>query len=163
MLGLTIGSIIHYSLKASEQVPQFTVDLFFFVLLPPIILESAYSLHDIAFLTNLGSILGTFINIALIGPSLFLIKLIPFKWLAFPSISFLELMVFGTAISAVDPVSVLAIFQDLSVNKSLYFLVFGESLLNDAVVIVVHRILCSMLGQTSVAAMEFLKGFLSLF
>lgn len=117
-------------------------------LIDRIILESAYSLHDIAFVTNLGSILvfaiivsvlniyipitftliqyivllfailflilkhiyckfkGTFINIALIGPSLYLIELIPIKWLAFPEISFLELMVFGTAISAVDPVSV---------------------------------------------------------
>lgn len=39
-------------------------------------------------------------------------------------------MVFSALISAVDPVAVLAIFQEVGINKDLYFLVFGESLLN---------------------------------
>jgi len=39
-------------------------------------------------------------------------------------------LVFASFIVAVDPVAVLAIFQDVQVNKRLYFLVFGESLLN---------------------------------
>lgn len=43
---------------------------------------------------------------------------------------FSEALVFSSLISAVDPVAVLAIFQELGVNKDLYFLVFGESLLN---------------------------------
>ena len=44
--------------------------------------------------------------------------------------SFTESLVFSSLISAVDPVAVLAIFQELGVNSNLYFLVFGESLLN---------------------------------
>lgn len=47
-----------------------------------------------------------------------------------PAHRFIEGLVFSSLISAVDPVAVLAIFQELGVNKDLYFLVFGESLLN---------------------------------
>jgi len=42
----------------------------------------------------------------------------------------LEIFLFSSLISAVDPVAVLAIFQEVGVNPDLYFLVFGESLLN---------------------------------
>ena len=41
-----------------------------------------------------------------------------------------EVLLFSSLISAVDPVAVLAIFQEVGVNPDLYFLLFGESLLN---------------------------------
>lgn len=41
-----------------------------------------------------------------------------------------QVLVFAALIVAVDPVAVLAIFQEVGVHKELYFLVFGESLLN---------------------------------
>lgn len=41
-----------------------------------------------------------------------------------------DCMVFSALISAVDPVAVLAIFQEVGVNQDLYYLLFGESLLN---------------------------------
>ena len=47
-----------------------------------------------------------------------------------------ESFAFGSLISAVDPVATLAIFQAIDVEPILYMLVFGESVLNDAVSIV---------------------------
>lgn len=46
------------------------------------------------------------------------------------SLSMIDCLVFSALISGVDPVAVLAIFQEVGVNKDLYFLVFGESLFN---------------------------------
>jgi NhaP-type Na+/H+ or K+/H+ antiporter len=53
--------------------------------------------------------------------------------------SIIPSLLFGSLISATDPVTVLAIFHDLHVDHDLYSLVFGESVLNDAVAIVLFR------------------------
>ena len=49
---------------------------------------------------------------------------------------------FGSLISAVDPVATLAIFHALDVDPTLNMLVFGESILNDAVSIVMTKYAC---------------------
>ena len=64
-------------------------------------------------------------------------------FLAYPNEAFSESIIpsllFGSLISATDPVTVLAIFHDLHVDVDLYSLVFGESVMNDAVAIVLYR------------------------
>ena len=50
-----------------------------------------------------------------------------------------ESFAFGSLISAVDPVATLAIFSALDVHPLLNMLVFGESILNDAVSIVLSK------------------------
>merc|ERR1719489_261537 len=57
------------------------------------------------------------------------------------NITFIDNLHFGALISATDPVTILAIFNDLNVDVNLYALVFGESVLNDAVAIVITRTL----------------------
>lgn len=51
----------------------------------------------------------------------------------------LEALIFGSLISATDPVTVLAIFGTQGADRDLYSLVFGESVLNDAVAIVLYQ------------------------
>ena len=63
--------------------------------------------------------------------------------------SFPEALAFGALISATDPVSTLAIFAELKVDPTLFYLVFGESVLNDAVAIVLFRTFSSFLKEGS--------------
>lgn len=54
----------------------------------------------------------------------------------------MEFLLFGALISAVDPVAVLAVFEEVHVNDMLFIIVFGESLVNDAVTVVSHGSVC---------------------
>ncbi len=49
-------------------------------------------------------------------------------------------LLFGSIISATDPISVLAIFKDLKVSKRLSLIIEGESLLNDGTAVVLFGI-----------------------
>src|SRR6266849_287758 len=50
-------------------------------------------------------------------------------------------LLFGSIISATDPISVLAIFKDLKIDKRLSLIMQGESLLNDGTAVVLFGIL----------------------
>lgn len=51
----------------------------------------------------------------------------------------LDCLIFGSTLSATDPVTILAIFNTYKVDPKLYSIIFGESLLNDAVSIVMYE------------------------
>lgn len=63
-----------------------------------------------------------------------------------PPFSPLPALLFGSVVSATDPVTVLAVFQRLGAHPDLYSLVFGESVLNDAVAMVLYRSLSTFLA-----------------
>jgi len=113
---------------------------FFLILLPPIIFESGYNLHKGNFFANIGSIcvfaiFGTIISAVTVGGGVYLFGK---AGIAF-ELSVVESFAFGSMISAVDPVATLAIFHALQVDPTLNMLVFGESILNDAVAIVLTK------------------------
>jgi NhaP-type Na+/H+ or K+/H+ antiporter len=55
LVGIGFGALINY--MEPRVFPEFGPELFFHWLLPPIILEAAYSLYHRAFLQNIGTIL----------------------------------------------------------------------------------------------------------
>ena len=60
-------------------------------------------------------------------------------WLIFPYLIIICVIfsfAFGSLISATDPVSTLALFSAMNADQDLYAIVFGESVLNDAVSII---------------------------
>ena len=110
------------------------------VLLPPIIFESGFSMRPRPFFHNFGAIctlafVGTFVSALSIALVMWVAGAVGMTY----SFSFVECMIYGSLISATDPVTVLAIFQSMNVQPDLYALVFGESVLNDAVAIVLYR------------------------
>jgi len=55
----------------------------------------------------------------------------------------------------------LAIYSSLRVDPMLFYLVFGESVLNDAVAIVVFKVSSKFIGSDSLTPMDALDGALS--
>uniref|UniRef100_A0A8C8D2Z6 Cation/H+ exchanger transmembrane domain-containing protein n=1 Tax=Oncorhynchus tshawytscha TaxID=74940 RepID=A0A8C8D2Z6_ONCTS len=122
------GKFYEYSLKGeispseindvqdNEMLRKVTFDpeVFFNILLPPIIFHAGYSLkrvrHKCSAEVQVGQLDGDFF--------------------------FTDCLLFGAIVSATDPVTVLAIFNELQVDVDLYVLLFGESVLNDAVAVV---------------------------
>ncbi|KAI5309533.1 monovalent cation:H+ antiporter, CPA1 (nhx1), partial [Ascosphaera atra] len=119
----------------------FNYQFFFNLLLPPIILNSGYELNQANFFHNIGTILtfafaGTFISALVLGLVLYLWTLLPLDAL---SVSFVDAISVGATLSATDPVTILSIFNMYKVEPKLYTVIFGESILNDAVAIVVFE------------------------
>ena len=80
IIGIISGSFIYYGVNSADRpFPRFTSALFFNYLLPPIVLDAAYSLYDRDFLYNIGSIItfaviGTLFNVFTVGFGLYFIN-----------------------------------------------------------------------------------------
>jgi len=125
---------------------RFNFEFFMTYLLPPIIFEAGYNMNIHAFLANivptmLFAFVGTFLSTFVVGG---LVWYAGQLGLCYP-LGLLASLTFGSLISATDPVTVLAVFQALGVKSDLFSMVFGESVLNDAVAIVLSETLLSFI------------------
>uniref|UniRef100_A0A672ZWB3 Sodium/hydrogen exchanger n=1 Tax=Sphaeramia orbicularis TaxID=375764 RepID=A0A672ZWB3_9TELE len=125
--------------------------------------------HQRHFFRNIGSILAyAFMGTVI---SCFVIGLIMYGFVSFMKVVgqlggdfyFTDCLFFGAIVSATDPVTVLAIFNELKVDVDLYALLFGESVLNDAVAIVLSSSIVAYQpagdNSHSFEAMAMLKSF----
>lgn len=140
--GMTVGLIIRLSPgNYIQSSVTFNSSYFFNVLLPPIILNSGYELNQRNFFNNLFPILvyaipGTFISAVVMGTILFIWTSLGLEGV---KISFVDALSVGATLSATDPITILSIFNAYKVDPKLYTIIFGESLLNDAISIVMFE------------------------
>lgn len=139
--GMIVGLILLISSGDSiRNLVSFDYQIFFNLLLPPIILSSGYELHQANFFRNIGTILtfafaGTFLSAVVIGLILWLFAQIPGSL----EMTFVDAISVGATLSATDPVTIIAIFNTYKVDPKLYTIIFGESILNDAIAIVIFE------------------------
>uniref|UniRef100_A0AAY4DNW2 Sodium/hydrogen exchanger n=1 Tax=Denticeps clupeoides TaxID=299321 RepID=A0AAY4DNW2_9TELE len=166
LIGFVLGGIVWGADKKATFALQPTT--FFYYLLPQIILDAGYCMPNKLFFSNMGAILvyaviGTCWNAGAVGISL---------WGCYEGgamghleIGFLQFLLFGSLLSAVDPVAVIAVFEEVHVNEVLFILVFGESLLNDGVTVVLYNVCDAFvsLGAAKINAAEIIKGIISFF
>ncbi|XP_067281881.1 sodium/hydrogen exchanger 3.2 [Pseudorasbora parva] len=166
MMGFILGGIVWGADKA--QTFKLIPVNFFYYLLPQIVLDASYCMPNKLFFSNLGAILvhaviGTCWNAGTVGVAL---------WACYEggamgnlNIGALQFLLFGALMSAVDPVAVIAVFEEVHVNEVLYILVFGESLLNDGVTVVLYNVFDAFvsLGGPKINAAEIIKGIVSFF
>ncbi|XP_058980791.1 uncharacterized protein LOC101896141 isoform X18 [Musca domestica] len=168
VVGVVIGVVLFFCTDVA--VSPLTPNTFFFYMLPPIILDAGYFMPNRLFFDNLGTILlmavvGTIFNIATIGGSLYACGLTGIFGGPEDTPRFLDIFIFASLISAVDPVAVLAVFEEIHVNEILYIVVFGESLLNDAVTVVMYHMMevYNHIGISEIIAQDVVNGVGSFF
>ena len=106
------------------------------IMITPIILNASFDLYHRHFFGQfwtivIYAIVATVLNAILIAMSLYLY----YSVTGIPMNIFICLT-YGSLISAVDPVAVLSVFEAVNANQQLYYLVLGESVLNDGVTFV---------------------------
>lgn len=143
---LTLGNVVRDRFA-------FDNDLFLQILLPPIIFQASICIDKRAFRRDLFPILsfaifGTGISAAAIGFITYYLS----GWLIGPSLPLLDSLLFGALMSSIDPVATLSILVSVGVSQTdtLFTLIFGESLLNDGVSIVLFDSLVRHMGDTDV-------------
>ena len=156
LAGLLLGNLLTY------PGPHLSKGLLFLVVLPGLLFEAAYQMHFAEFwrarlsiltLAVPGLVVATFLTALMVswGVNLY----------SPGSITFIEAMVFGALISATDPISVLAIFRTLGVDKRLAVIVEAESLFNDGTAIVIFGIVLAMATGSALsvggAVVEFIR------
>jgi CPA1 family monovalent cation:H+ antiporter len=137
--GLLLG-VIHLPilspLQPGHRPDWLTPDVILILFLPALVFEGSVKLDvrellrnsvPLLLLANAGVLLAALVTGYLV------------HWLI--GLPVLIALLFGSIISATDPISVLAIFKDLRVDKRLSLIMEGESLLNDGTAVVLFGIL----------------------
>lgn len=154
IVGLIL-SFLARNIEALEVVNTFRLseEIILFIFVPPLIFESALNMDSRLLLRNLPPVLvlaapGLLISTAIVGTIL--------AWLT--PLSLGQALLFGSLVSATDPVAVIALFKELGAPKQLAILVEGESLFNDATAIVTFNIILGIIAAGVVGADALQQG-----
>ncbi|KAJ2761138.1 monovalent cation:H+ antiporter, CPA1 (nhx1), partial [Coemansia nantahalensis] len=168
--GIVVGLVLRFSTGSYiKRIVTFDHTVFFNMLLPPIILNCGYNLQKTSVARNIPSVLtfafiGTVISAVVIGVLVQVYSLTGIESIGF---SLLDSLILGTILSATDPVTILAVFEQLRVDPKLFSIIFGETVFNDAVAIVLFATLSALRasgqGFTLAAVPEMAWSFVCVF
>nr|XP_057902589.1 sodium/hydrogen exchanger 3-like isoform X2 [Doryrhamphus excisus] len=143
LLAFLAKLVIEVNHHVTSIIPESALLICFGFILGSIILSAGYFMPNRLFFSNMGTILvyavvGTCWNAASLGFTLWVCDMGGAMG-SDVNMDLLQYLLFGSLISAVDPVAVFAVFEEVHVNEVLFILVFGESLLNDGVTVLLFR------------------------
>jgi Na+:H+ antiporter len=131
-VALVIGGIAVEQLHVGS-LPQLEPRVLLFVLLPPLLFDAAFRLDDVQLRRLVQPVLW------LAVPGTVATAVIVALVLAFTlHVPLTEALLFGSIVSATDPVAVVGVFRNLDAPRRLAVLVEGESLINDGVAITLY-------------------------
>ncbi|EOD17428.1 hypothetical protein EMIHUDRAFT_464223 [Emiliania huxleyi CCMP1516] len=139
LVGVAAGGLSEmFESQTMAEDESFDDEFFMVWLLPPIIFAAGYNMNVPAFFDNLGPTMllafgGTVLSAAVVGACVYLAGQLGLAY----RLSLLASFFFGSLISATDPVTVIGVRDDI------FAVIFGESVLNDAVAIVLARTILS--------------------
>jgi CPA1 family monovalent cation:H+ antiporter len=137
--GLVLGSLHHLPLERFTQGQRpdwLTPDVVLILFLPPLLFEGSIKIQFRHLRENLVPIL-LLANLGVLAATL--ITGFAVHWVF--GLPVMIALLFGSIISATDPISVLSIFQEMGIGKRLSTIVEGESLFNDGTAVVLFGIL----------------------
>ncbi|NTW14976.1 MAG: sodium:proton antiporter [Candidatus Moranbacteria bacterium] len=131
LVGTVLVPVTHLPALSFLRDFDLTPEMLFFVFLPILIFESAYNMNIRELAANARavswlSVASLVVSAAFIAVAIFFL----FRFIGF-EIPFIVALLFGSLVSATDPVAVLALFKEYGAPRRLSLLFEGESLFND--------------------------------
>ena len=157
--GCILVGVLGYVILSHMPHVQFAFDgdMFLRIMVPPIVFEAAVKINKQSFRRHaipitIYAVVGTLASTAFTavilhkGSSILNCTTIPVK----------ESLIFGALISSIDPIAVLSVLNNMGMTDSdaIYVLIFGESLLNDGIAIVLFQTLVHFLDESLVMDTE---------
>jgi Na+:H+ antiporter len=129
---LVLGGLVVEQFHVVD-LPQLEPRVLLFVFLPPLLFDAAFRLDDVQLRRLAQPVLwlavpGTVATAAIVGIILYAVL----------HMGLAEALLFGSIVSATDPVAVVGVFRHLDAPRRLAVLVEGESLINDGVAITLY-------------------------
>lgn len=154
--GCILVGVMGYLIMQNMSYVQYAFDgdMFLRIMVPPIVFEAAVKINKRSFQRHIipitiYAILGTLLSTTLTATILYKGSSMV-SWCA--SIPMKESLIFGSLISSIDPIAVLSVLNNMGMTDSdtIYVLIFGESLLNDGIAIVLFQTLVHFLDEALV-------------
>jgi NhaP-type Na+/H+ or K+/H+ antiporter len=154
--GCILVGVIGYLILQNVSYVQYAFDgdMFLRIMVPPIVFEAAVKINKRSFQRHvipitIYAIVGTLLSTALTATILHKASSMV-GWCT--TIPVKESLIFGSLISSIDPIAVLSVLNNMGMTDSdtIYVLIFGESLLNDGIAIVLFQTLVHFLDESLV-------------